>query len=348
MREQRGENLRLGRVRGSPSFRWYQSVVRRMALEIMGPKGEDRLIVEQVRKRTRTRTTTRVGQESSHYFRSNNSKRIMILQKSSFQQHRPADGRTTTRRALIVVLTVLVTVACKLALATGVEEQPQQRALNYLLFSSPSEQNQPRASLAPADQRLDRLLRDANHSHISDRVTLHLANSVWSKMRQNALDFARQRTEQSRPAINRLLEQANVSSNCKRSLNDIIDHLAKLDDWAVQMYNAFGDFPATGLFEGTHTSMGSYHQCVKLEANQWIGQAQYCTFKFQPVLPKRPRYHNILARIDQLANFTSKDDVSVAPLRPAWPVRAGQHNGRQLAANGQQLTANTPRTTQKQ
>lgn len=56
--------------------------------------------------------------------------------------------------------------------------------------------------------------------------------------------------------------------------------------------------------------MGSYHQCVDLEPNEWIGEPRYCTFKFQPIVPKRPRYHNILAAIDNLANSTNKGDVS--------------------------------------
>lgn len=59
--------------------------------------------------------------------------------------------------------------------------------------------------------------------------------------------------------------------------------------------------------------MGSYFQCVDLEPNLYIGQPQYCTFKFQPIIPKRPRYHNILAAIENLANFTTKDDVSKLP-----------------------------------
>lgn len=76
------------------------------------------------------------------------------------------------------------------------------------------------------------------------------------------------------------------------------------------VYNAFGDFPAQGFIEGSLNSMGSYHQCVEVEPNELIGRAQYCSFKFQPVVPKRPRYHNILAPIQKLANFTDSNEVS--------------------------------------
>lgn len=76
------------------------------------------------------------------------------------------------------------------------------------------------------------------------------------------------------------------------------------------MYNAFGDFPGTGLFEGSLTSMGSYSQCVNVQPNELIGNAQYCMYSFQPIVPKRRKFHNILDPIKDLANFTNKDDVS--------------------------------------
>lgn len=193
------------------------------------------------------------------------------------------------------------------------ESQQHQAALNYLLFSSEKKQQQQQqqsTNKLDDNSNLEELLKDSNHSHISDKVSLQLANSIWTKMHQNVLDFAHKRTELVRPTINKLLEQANISSVCRQSINDIIDHLEKLDDWAMRMYNSFGDFPASGFFEGTHTSMGDYHQCVNLEPNEWIGRPQYCTFKFQPIVPKRPKYHNILATIDKLANFMNETDVS--------------------------------------
>lgn len=105
-------------------------------------------------------------------------------------------------------------------------EAHQQQALNYLLFSSPSRQ--------PHDAKLEELLKDSNHSHVSDAVNLQLANSVWRKMRQNALEFAQQRADETKPTINRLLEQSNVSAACHQSINNAIDRLAKLDEWAVK------------------------------------------------------------------------------------------------------------------
>lgn len=102
----------------------------------------------------------------------------------------------------------------------------QQQALNYLLFSSSLRQ--------PHDAKLEELLKDSNHSHVSDTINLQLANSVWRKMHQNALEYAQQRADETRPTINRLLEQSNVSETCKQSINNVIDRLAKLDEWAVK------------------------------------------------------------------------------------------------------------------
>lgn len=111
--------------------------------------------------------------------------------------------------------------------STAILPKSNVSTVNYLLFSSDTtDRNQ--------DSKLNRLLRDSNHNHASDAINLQLANSVWSRMQQNALGFASQRAQETRPTINRLLEQANVSSECHKSINDIIDHLAKLNQWAVQ------------------------------------------------------------------------------------------------------------------
>lgn len=98
-------------------------------------------------------------------------------------------------------------------------------ATNYLLYSNP---------LRVPDAQLDDLLRDSNHSHVSDAVSLKLAQSVWTKMRQNALRFAQDRARQIRPAVRKLIEAAEISAGCSQSIEQALDHLANLDYWAVQ------------------------------------------------------------------------------------------------------------------
>jgi len=110
--------------------------------------------------------------------------------------------------------------------AIGAGNGSNEHTLNYLLFSSSTRQAH--------ERKLEDLLKDSNHSHVSDSVNLQLATSVWKRMRQNALEFAQQRAEEAKPTINRLLQQANVSSSCRKSLNDVLNHISKLDSWAVE------------------------------------------------------------------------------------------------------------------
>lgn len=142
----------------------------------------------------------------------------------------------TSFTCLIVAVATLSCVALAAANGPTSRATPQSlgghQALNYLMFAS-SETARP-ATANDDDFRLQNLLKDSNHSHVSDAINLQLANTVWQRMRQNALNFAQQRTEEARPTINRLLEQANVGLACKQSLNSALDHLSKLDQWAVQ------------------------------------------------------------------------------------------------------------------
>lgn len=179
-------------------------------------------------------------------------------------------------------------------------------AINIFMFPNQLQHKQDKD-----DFQIKQLLTNTSHDHMSDTVSVELANSIWKKMEQNALKFAQSKAKQSKPIIDEFLNQANVSNSCKQSLNDVIDRAASLTQWAVQMWNSFGDFPPSGFSKGTLNSMGSFEECVDLEPNEYIGRPQYCSFAFQPVVPKRPKYHNILNNIKDLANFTQNGDVSV-------------------------------------
>lgn len=135
------------------------------------------------------------------------------------------------------VLTVLLSVSCLTIIGT-VAISPvtndhhigqHEVALNYLLYSSPNRQER-----RINDSKLEELLKDSNHSHVSDAVDLERAKSVWSMMRQNAKEFAALRAHEAKPTIDRLLKQANVSSECSQSLNGVIEHIVNLDRWAVE------------------------------------------------------------------------------------------------------------------
>lgn len=234
-------------------------------------------------------------------------------------------------------LLILTIVPSRLSATSQNDQHYYFGSSNYLLFSADS---------AAIDDRLGELLKDQNHNHVSDRVNISLANSIWRKMHSNALEYARQRAELVRPSANQLFDRAEVSATCRKSLNDMIDHVAKLDRWAVQMYNAFGDFPAQGFIEGSLNSMGSYKQCVDVVPNEFIGEPRYCSFQYQPILPKRPRYHNILSSIEQLANFTSEDDVSCLS-RTSWLYSNFHGRKSNLTQPNLQLTSIEPSKNSK-
>jgi hypothetical protein len=197
--------------------------------------------------------------------------------------------------------------------SAGAGHRPPTAALNYLLYN-PTLTDRRRQDTNTTTMTADEanLLKDVNHDHTSDKIDLQLARGIWKRMHANALEFVRFKTNEAKPVIERFLQVSGVSPACKQSINDVLEHIGQLDEWAMRMYNAFGELPTSGFFEGTMTSMGSYHQCVNVAPNKWIERPQFCSFKFQPVIPKRPRYHNILEPIDErLVNFTGPQDVSI-------------------------------------
>lgn len=115
--------------------------------------------------------------------------------------------------------------------------------LNYLLFTSNSEASpsSPSSSNKQQDSKIKELLRDHKHNHMSDSVNIGLANSIWFKLRKNVQEYARQRTLEARPVINKLLEDANVTLSCKISLNNVLNRIDQLDSWAMESkYIIFG------------------------------------------------------------------------------------------------------------
>ena len=81
---------------------------------------------------------------------------------------------------------------------------------------------------------------------------------------------------------------------------------AVLDSW--------GRFPSSGILKGSFTSLGSYDQCLAISIpsgifsskarhdNRHQNEAQYCSIVFQPQLPPRPAYHNLLSPLSFFTN----------------------------------------------
>lgn len=158
------------------------------------------------------------------------------------------------------------------------------------------------------------LVLNASHTHDNDLIDLDTTRYAWHLMEKQALIYMRKRVATLNPFIEGLLEDAKVSSDCQKAIKDWMSELKDLKSWATIMWNSWGDFPPAGVFEGSFTDLGSYRSCVNIEDNPIIGQAQYCTLDFQPLVPTRPRFHSIFKKIldvDPITNRITGGDFPV-------------------------------------
>ncbi|XP_022251569.1 nose resistant to fluoxetine protein 6-like [Limulus polyphemus] len=106
------------------------------------------------------------------------------------------------------------------------------------------------------------------------------------------------------------LRNTNISKPCVSSIISLLRGFAKTKKWAVEMIDASGKLPE-GILTGTVTAFGSYDECVDIKLNTEDNtggfRGQYCTLRFQPVLPPHPRFQSIVKRLDIFTNFTSSD-----------------------------------------
>lgn len=71
----------------------------------------------------------------------------------------------------------------------------------------------------------------------------------------------------------------------------------------------WGNFPPTGIYEGTFSDIGSYHGCVNVPQNPVIGHAHYCTIAYRPVMPTRRNYELIVRKEpDEMLKLFNRDD----------------------------------------
>lgn len=141
------------------------------------------------------------------------------------------------------------------------------------------------------------IVQNASHTHDNGQVDLQASRFAWHLMESQALRYMKNRVDTLRPIVELLLNESGASSDCKRSLGVLLTDLGQLKHWASVMWNSWGDFPPAGLFEGSFTDFGSYRGCMSVADSEPIGQAQFCTLDYQPVVPSRPRYHSIFKSV---------------------------------------------------
>ncbi|XP_054167794.1 nose resistant to fluoxetine protein 6-like [Oppia nitens] len=146
------------------------------------------------------------------------------------------------------------------------------------------------------------LLFDLNDSNVSSKP------SLWSDVLIATQLYSRSLYDDYRQLFQLLSKSANVSQDCQISVRQTLDALLQMQDWAHQMVNSWGKFPASGLLEGTTTDLGSYDQCLSIKSNQYIGEPQYCMIDLGlPVPQPQPRHHNLNHRVDVLPHHFIKN-----------------------------------------
>lgn len=174
-------------------------------------------------------------------------------------------------------------------------EQKQPISLDSIYGLDESSERSPEAKKLAA--RVLSIIQNSSHSHDNGRVDLEVTRLAWHLMEAQALTYMRHRVQHIKPAIDKLLAESDVSSDCKLSLNIWLANLMRLEHWATRMWNSWGDLLPAGHFEGSYTDLGSYQACLRTEANdESVGEPRYCMVDLQPLIPGRPRFHSIFSK----------------------------------------------------
>uniref|UniRef100_T1KZX0 Nose resistant-to-fluoxetine protein N-terminal domain-containing protein n=1 Tax=Tetranychus urticae TaxID=32264 RepID=T1KZX0_TETUR len=101
-----------------------------------------------------------------------------------------------------------------------------------------------------------------------------------------------------------ILNGSTVSDECSQGIRFMLDQGSNKKIWAIKALDSWGRFPPPELFSGTASSLGSYDQCLSIETPSESFDTQYCSVYFNPVLPRRPAFHNIFHKV-QVYNHSS-------------------------------------------
>ncbi|XP_074599370.1 nose resistant to fluoxetine protein 6-like [Brevipalpus obovatus] len=105
------------------------------------------------------------------------------------------------------------------------------------------------------------------------------------------------------PTLKDAMIKAKASVVCTKSLEIMMQDVAKLKRWAIQALDSSGKLGLTGLMEGSVSYLGRYDECLqvdnKMDSNQSVDQpsirirGQYCSLIIRPILPPRPKFKTI-------------------------------------------------------
>lgn len=146
------------------------------------------------------------------------------------------------------------------------------------------------------------------------RTDLKTAVNSWRKIEEKVSQIAREWSEEVRVTVLQEKFTVNLSSSCLSSLNHLLSSFQQLQPWAVGMIDSWGKFPMSGVLEGTLTDFGDFDECISVVPPTML-PPQYCTVEARPLLPPRPRFHNLVHPLHHFYNLTS-----IASSSPVGPL----------------------------
>lgn len=187
--------------------------------------------------------------------------------------------------------------------------------------------------LLNSTDRIDQIITNVLHKDGPDmrpsrgykdypEIDLSVSMRAWNLLHSHASVALNNYADFAQPAIEELVLSSNVSDGCFEAIQQTFNGIKRLDSWAVKLMNSWGAFPPSGIFEGTYSSVGSFHTCVSIVPNHIIDHAHYCSMTFRPIMPARGDYELVVTKEpEELLNMfesRNKSQTSESQTRDAF------------------------------
>lgn len=152
----------------------------------------------------------------------------------------------------------------------------------------------------PLPSDIDGALSSAPLGRVDHQTVL----KAWSLFSQRAPFWIGDLVSKANNTLQEIIPKTNVSRTCHQSLQDLLISIQSMDDWAMRLIDSWGKFPMAGIMDGTFTDFGSFDECLSIKPNDVIGEPMYCSLEMRPLLPPRPRFHNLVNPLDHHYDFS--------------------------------------------
>ena len=143
------------------------------------------------------------------------------------------------------------------------------------------------------------------------RTDINTVIDSWLLIENKVSTYASHWSDMMRDAFLNHSASAGLSGPCASALSTLLVSYKQLQPWAVMMVDSSASFPMSGILEGTLTDFGDYDECFHSGQLNSPVDPQYCTLEGRPLLPARPRFHNL---VHPLYNFYNLTRASSSPL----------------------------------